>query len=258
MSALKFDIHQLITDQIVAAIENDAGHFQLPWHRSGADLLHPRNIASQMAYRGVNILTLWLTAESKGFSSGVWGTFNQWTKLGATIRKGEKAAHVIFYKEISSSEADDGEKIKKRLLARATPIFAAEQVDGYEIERIATDATSEFKSSEEIDAFISNTDARIYHGGNLAYYQPITDSIHLPHRETFFGSETSSAEESYYSTLFHELTHNAAIWIMPHGFRLRLCSLALAMRLFGIIRALPGMRGVDRLDGTAPATWLER
>ena len=103
MNASRFDIHQLITDQIVSAIEAGAGEFKLPWHRSGTDLLYPRNVASQIAYRGVNILTLWLTAETKGFSSGVWGTFNQWTSLGATIRKGEKAAYVVFYKEINGN-----------------------------------------------------------------------------------------------------------------------------------------------------------
>ena len=258
MNASRFDIHQLITDQIVAAIEAGLGEFKLPWHRPGADMLHPRNIASKAAYRGVNILTLWLTAEAKGYTSGIWGTFNQWTTLGASIRKSEKAAHVVFYKKINVCEADDTDAGEKRLFARATPVFAAEQVDGYEIDTPVLMGMSEFKRSDEIDDFVKKSDATIYHGGSQAYYQPSTDSIHLPFREMFLGTETSSPEESYYSTLFHELTHNAAIWIMPHGFPLRLCSLALAMRLFGIIRALPGMRGADRLDGTAPATWLER
>jgi antirestriction protein ArdC len=47
----------------------------------------------------------------------------------------------------------------------------------------------------------------LHHGGHQAYYQPSTDSIHLPFRETFLQTETSSPEENYYSTLFHELTH---------------------------------------------------
>ena len=205
MNASSFDIHQLITDQIIAAIEAGVGEFKLPWHRPGHDLLYPRNVASNVAYRGVNILTLWLTAQSKGFTSGIWGTFNQWAAVGANVRKGEKAAHVIFYKEINVGDEED--ETKKRLFARATPVFAAEQAEGYDLASLSHQAGAGFKSSAEIDAFIGRTGAMLHHGGHQAYYQPSTDSIHLPFRETFLQTATSSPEENYYSTLFHELTH---------------------------------------------------
>jgi antirestriction protein ArdC len=73
MKSERFDIHQHITDQIIAAIESGAGEFRLPWHRSAGDIMRPVNIASKNAYRGVNILTLWATADEKGYSSGTWG-----------------------------------------------------------------------------------------------------------------------------------------------------------------------------------------
>ena len=38
MKEQRFDIHQQITNQIVAAIEAGAGEFRLPWHRSDAEL----------------------------------------------------------------------------------------------------------------------------------------------------------------------------------------------------------------------------
>jgi peptidoglycan/xylan/chitin deacetylase (PgdA/CDA1 family) len=38
-------------------------------------------------------------------------------------------------------------------------------------------------------------------------YSPATDSIHLPPRDAFIGTPTSSPAESYFSTLCHELTH---------------------------------------------------
>ena len=94
----RFDIHQHITDQIVAAIERGAGEFRLPWHRSAGNIMRPVNIASKKAYRGVNILALWATAEEKGFTSGTWGTYRQWAEIGAQVRKGEKAAFIVFYK----------------------------------------------------------------------------------------------------------------------------------------------------------------
>ncbi len=207
MNASRFDVHQHITNQIIAAIEAGAGEFKLPWHRPGADLVSPKNIVSKASYRGVNILALWLAAEAKGFTSGIWGSFNQWSGLGATVRKGEKATYVVFYKEISAIAADVNDERETRLIARATPVFAAEQVDGYEMDQALPKLATEFKGSKIIEAFIGRTRAMIIYGGNHAYYQPSTDSIHLPHLQDFLSSETSTVEENYYSTLFHELVH---------------------------------------------------
>jgi antirestriction protein ArdC len=58
MKTERFDIHQHITNQIIAAMENGAGEFRLPWHRSAGNIMRPVNVASKKAYRGVNILTL--------------------------------------------------------------------------------------------------------------------------------------------------------------------------------------------------------
>ena len=41
----------------------------------------------------------------------------------------------------------------------------------------------------------------------MACYDRRADELRMPERNTFIGSETSSAAEAYYSTLFHELTH---------------------------------------------------
>ena len=53
------------------------------------------------------------------------------------------------------------------------------------------------------------------HGCGRAYYRPQTDIIQMPERSLFVGTKTSSPTESYYSTLLHELGHNAAVRIMP-------------------------------------------
>ena len=45
------------------------------------------------------------------------------------------------------------------------------------------------------------------HGGSRACYVPRTDNIHLPPRDMFFGTATSTAAEAYASTKLHELTH---------------------------------------------------
>jgi antirestriction protein ArdC len=168
--------------------------------------MRPVNIASKNAYRGINVVALWAYAEASGYSSGTWGTYRQWAEAGAQVRKGEKAAYVVFYKEIEiASDADDAES-ETRLFARSTPVFAAEQVDGYEPPVIETAAVP-MTPIEQAEAFVIRTGAQIAHGGTRAFYRPSTDSIQLPPRDAFIGSPTSTPAESYYSTLLHELTH---------------------------------------------------
>ena len=169
--------------------------------------MRPVNIASKKAYRGVNVLTLWATADEKGYGSGVWGTYKQWAEIGAQVRKGEKSAYIVFYKEITVvGEDGDSEGVDTHLFARATPVFAAEQVDGWAAPTIDAPATI-ITPIEQAEAFVAATGASITHGGSRAFYRPSTDSIHLPPREAFIGSLTSSPAEAYYSTLLHELTH---------------------------------------------------
>ena len=204
-----FDIHQHVTNQIIAAIERGAGDFRPPWRRGAGGLMRPVNIASKKAYRGVNVLALWATADEKGFSSGVWGSYKQWTQAGAQVREGEKAAYVVFYKQITvAAENRDSDNGKSRLFARATPVFAAEQVDGWIAPVIDTPAPV-ITPIERAEVFVAATGATIIHGGDRAFYRPSTDSIHLPPREAFIGSATSAPAEAYYSTLLHELTHFA-------------------------------------------------
>ncbi|TQF40079.1 hypothetical protein UNPF46_11480 [Bradyrhizobium sp. UNPF46] len=202
MSKERFDIHQHLTDRIIAAIEAGAGQWQMPWHR-GSGGRAPVNISSGNAYRGVNVLALWVEAQVNGYGSHLWGTFRQWADKGASVRKGQKASYVVFYKEIevASDEGSEDER-KSRLFARATPVFNADQVEGLEQAPVA--AVNELP---DVDGFIARTGAAIVHGGHRACFIPKLDEIHMPPRELFTGSVTSTATEAYYSTLLHELTH---------------------------------------------------
>jgi antirestriction protein ArdC len=207
MKPSRFDIHQHITNQIVESIERGAGEFRLPWHRSASNIMRPVNIASKAPYRGVNVLSLWASADAKGYQSGMWGTFKQWKEVGAQIKKGEKASYVAFYRQIViGSDNEEEDETGARMFARATPVFAAEQVDGY-TPPVVEPPSIVLEAMLKAEAFISATGARIEHGGTRAFYRPSTDSIHLPPQESFIGTATSGPAESYYSTLLHELTH---------------------------------------------------
>ena len=85
----RFDIHQHVTDQIVAMLDQAKGDFRLPWHTPGS-IMRPINVASAKPYQGVNILALWAEAEKRGYGSGVWGTYRQWAALAPRFGRAKK------------------------------------------------------------------------------------------------------------------------------------------------------------------------
>ena len=88
-------------------------------HRSAGNIMRPVNIASKKAYRGVNVVALWAYAEEFGYSSGTWGTYKQWSEAGAQVRKGEKAAFVVFYKELRCKTTIDTRSYSHAMLETA-------------------------------------------------------------------------------------------------------------------------------------------
>ena len=94
-----------VAEAIVAAIESGMAKgrdWRMPWHRrrggAGASPALPANVARGAAYRGVNAVALWAAAEARGYPAGLWGTFRQWDGLGGQVRRGERAATVVFWR----------------------------------------------------------------------------------------------------------------------------------------------------------------
>lgn len=203
----KWDLHREVTQHIVDAIEAGAPRFEMPWHCSAATG-QPLNARTGQLYRGINTVSLWASAQKRGFGSGFWASYRQWQDLDAQVRKGEKASLIVFYKELAREVRNEktGEIAEETYrLARASRVFNADQVDGWEspppLQR------GEAVAIAHADAFVASTGADIRHGGERACYRWDEDWIHIPQREWFVGSSTSSPTESYYATLLHELTH---------------------------------------------------
>ena len=81
-----------ITERIVSLLEQGTVPWQKPWK---AKTGMPRNLVSKKPYRGINVFLLL----SMRYESPFWLTFRQAAQLGATVRKGEKACPVIFWKK---------------------------------------------------------------------------------------------------------------------------------------------------------------
>jgi antirestriction protein ArdC len=123
-------LYDTITATIIRAVEANPESPTMPWHRtSGSPLTMPLNAATKNSYRGIN--TLWILAEERGYQQPIWATYRQWASLGYQVRKGEKAAPVVFFKEFDvTPTSDDPEDDGKRRVARSSAVFNCAQVDG--------------------------------------------------------------------------------------------------------------------------------
>ena len=203
------DIFQATTQKIIAAIENGAGEYQMPWNPrqcGGSDLTMPYNPIGGYAYRGINVVSLWIGQEVEKYPTAEWATYRQWLSIGAQVRKGEKSTTTVFFKPVDTDEGQgaqtedvDSDTPRSRFIARAGHVFNAAQVDGYAPKPIPEIPDAERHATA--DLLIRDSGASIAHGGATACYVPSRDQIHLPPPGSFRGVE------AYYCVAFHELTH---------------------------------------------------
>ncbi len=201
------DIRQQVTDTIVQQLENGTVPWQKPWvgddKRSFAI---PKNFTTGNKYRGINILLLWASAIVHDYPAQEWASYKQWQDKKEAVRKGEKGSMIVYYDTIEKEE--DGE-IEKIPFLKSSVVFNRSQLASY------TSADNEPRLNpvplveriKHVEEFVANTGAIVEHKGYTACYIPSEDKIHMPVPEAFIDTETSTATEGYYSTLFHELTH---------------------------------------------------
>ena len=195
------DVYTRVTQAIIATIETGAGDWRMPWHHDGISAARPTNITTGKAYRGINTVSLWVSAQINGFTSGLWGTYRQWQDAGAQVRKDEKSSIGVLWKELRGSDDDhaDDDDRRSRLFARAFNLFNLAQVDGYMAEPMAT--LSETERLERADAFISNLGIVTEFGDFRAYYHIGEDRIHMPDFAAFRHAH------GFYATHLHECGH---------------------------------------------------
>lgn len=198
---MKFDIYQSITDKIIEAIEAGVGDLIMPWHRGGAGGI-PVNALTGNEYQGINVLNLWLTSQAKHYTSNEWGTFKQWRDKGCQVRKGEKASHIVFFKQLILKNKD--EEDRKIPLIRYSYGFNADQVDDYDRPVIEG---SPIDRNKVADDYVASTGADIAIEGSRAFYAPCLDKIFMPDEERFIDTKSGDRSCHYYSILLHELTH---------------------------------------------------
>lgn len=189
-------VYDLITERIMTLLEKGTVPWRKPWK---AQTGLPRNLVSRKVYRGINLWVL----HAVNYESPFWLTFRQAHELGGSIRKGEKACPVVFWKQLEVEDKESGETEKIPML-RFYYVFNLAQCDG--LKNIPAMPPVEIPLNaptkpEEIVAFMPKR-PEIKHGMRKAFYSPTADIIAMPHRARFEN------EAGYYAVLFHELTHS--------------------------------------------------
>lgn len=215
-AAVSVKIHEEVTAKIVAELETGVVPWVKPWKNGAAGQCMPVNAATNRAYRGVNILTLWAAAIGGGYPLPRWLTFRQGQALGGFVRKGEKATPVVLVKKVTFGDehkgaADEADATTKQVtMLRNFWVFNVAQLAELPPHLYAAPAAEqEGERHARAEAFLKATGADVRHGGHRACYIPSADRINLPPFGSFDGPE------HYYATSLHEHCH----W-SGHGTRL--------------------------------------
>jgi len=203
----RLDIHQTVTDNIIAAIERGAGEWKMPWHQGfGHGLTFiPANIEGH-TYHGLNVLHLLCACLNKNYSTNVWGSFRQLQATGLQVRKGEKASILIFYKQIDvEADPDDVDDDGKRRILKYYSVFNVEQCDGWVLPE-APPPVPPFEKLAHVEQVFAATGCNIIVGGNKACYERTADLVRMPDEALFIGDEFQR-REAWYASLAHEVDH---------------------------------------------------
>lgn len=203
---MALDVYQAVTDRIIELLEEGTVPWRKPIRGSGGEGAFPTNLASQRAYRGINVFLLAVTAWAEGYSSPYWLTFRQAKEKGGHIRKGEKGSLVIFWKQYATQDRQSGEDITVPVL-RYYKVFNAEQCEGIQVPSLDPETSGDLDAFSPIGSAAAIIDGyrdgpRVEHRGARAFYQPSGDLVRIAEPARFVEPE------AYYATLFHELVHS--------------------------------------------------
>lgn len=199
-------IYQMVTDRIIEQLQKGVVPWKKSWNVPGGT---PKNLITGKPYRGVNRLLL------ATFTNPYFVTFRQAKQLGGTVKRGEKATPIVFWK-VTKEEVIDEEtnetSIKTSFVLRYYSVFSVEQCENLshkrleELKKIQEEKREVFPI-EAAEAIVQGYTAgpEIRHGKSEAYYSPIGDYIGMPERVYF------EDDEKYFSVLFHEQIHSTGV-----------------------------------------------
>jgi antirestriction protein ArdC len=194
------DLYQLVTDQIIALLEQGI----IPWVKPWKDAGIPMNLLSKRPYRGIN---LWLL-NSLDFEKNYFLTWDQIKTLGGSVNKNEKGQMVVFWKNIKKKPEEldtEGTQVTMPML-RYYKVFNIAQCRDIPVSLLPVvdeniEPLDPVLECEAILNSVVDMPQISFKGKAAAYYNVELDEITLPKMKEF------KSNHGYYATLFHELVH---------------------------------------------------
>ena len=195
------DVMADIVDRLITEIENGAKEWRMPWNTATG---LPHNAVTGNAYRGANILALWVEGLMCGYTSNGWATYKQWQSIDAQVRKGQTGTRLIRWveKQRNDDTADtsnsDDDKSGARLIPVSFSVFNIAQCDTATT-TVTVDPTPRHEGN--FAHFFDAIPAVIRWGAGQPCYRPDLDEVCMPEWEAFHTTAAGHA------TLAHELAH---------------------------------------------------
>ncbi len=193
-----------VLDEILNLMKTEGTNWVKGWSSKIASGF-PVNAKTKKTYQGMNVLTLSLTAYKEGYTSNEWATYNQWKSINEDFKIKKGAVTIFFWgqKDVESEILDDSGKPKRKTVwfLKASKVFNADLVEGYQPKKVETVKKTPLQISESFNSFVKNTNADIRHLGGRAFYHTTADYIQVPNVSDF------NTAEDYYGTVLHELVH---------------------------------------------------
>ena len=202
--------HEQVAESLIAQLKQGTAPWQKPWQPGDPLLSFPHNPTTQKRYRGINALYLM----SQGYADPRWLTYKQAAGLGAQVRKGEKSTWIQYWKFTDERirkddngnpvRNSDGKPVKETVKLERPRVFYASVFNAKQIDNLPELVIEppSWNPIERAEQILQVSSAAIEHGEyDRAFYRPVTDSIHLPHKHQF------ETPDRYYATALHELGH---------------------------------------------------
>ena len=201
--AEKFNIYSMVTDRILAMMDNGV----IPWHRPWRkeEMCVKRTTGEPYSFVNQLLLSPDFDGTLESLNHGEFATFKQIQAEGGKLKKGSKGLKVVFWKWYKvKGDSEDEEEERQVPVLRYYTVFNINDTDlepkwQKPIEG-AADTAPEAQSI--LERYWDLEHIKVRHAGSEAYYRPNRDLIMLP-RIDRFGETTE-----YYSTAFHESVHS--------------------------------------------------
>ena len=194
----KNNVYQIVTDRIVAQMEQGIIPWSKPWHGIASGAI------SRSTGKPYSLLNQFLLPRP-----GEYATFKQIQEAGGKVRKGEKSSVVVFWKQTKVKTVDEnGEETESLFpMLRYYNVFNLDQCEGINPKYWNPDQPEVIDPIAEaesvIDGYIARSGVKFMPQlSDRAYYSPARDCVVVPILDQY----DNAAE--YYSTTFHELTHS--------------------------------------------------